>query len=198
MPRLKKKLDPVTPEPVKDSAPASPQVRDAIKKMSGFSNEAELSEAIPESTAVNTEAEVPRRKRRTKAEMAASRGETPDSSLETDERYRLATQRMAAFGGAKTIKTAFAATGKPLDVAEDSDVDDYFYVISRKYGLDASKSGIFLAIYAILLMLRLVIVRLMNVNTFDLWSSFEGIFSGKKDVEKEEDPEETETEQKIA
>lgn len=183
MPRRKQETKPT---PVAAVA-ANVEVRPAVLNMSGFKDETELAAVIPDSTAIAAADESkPRRKRRTKAEMEAAKGE--QSSLAADDpRYRDAVNRMSAFGGAATIRTAFAATGKPLDKQEETEVDDYFYVISRKYSLDASQSGIFLSIYAVLLMLRLVATRMMGSTSANLFQQFEGLF---KRNETEEIPEE--------
>jgi hypothetical protein len=183
----KPKKDPINnpappPEPLTG---AGVEIRDAIKNMSGFENEEQLAAVIPESTATTLAGAETKRKRRTKAEMEAAKGGSIPSELENDPRYKKAVNNMSAFGGAKTVKAAFAVTGKPLDEQETSEVDDYFYVISRKFGLDATKSGLFLSIYAVFLMLRLIVTRMMGVTSINLWSQFSGLFGGQSEPESE-------------
>lgn len=149
-------------------------IRDAIKTMSGFKDEDALAKAIPESTAEGNPEK--KRKRRTKAEMEAAKGSSLSPEIENDARYKKAVTNMSAFGGAKTVRSAFAVTGAPLQADENEEVEDYFYVISKRYSLDASRSGIFLSVYAILLMLRLICTRLLGTTSASLWSQFEGMF----------------------
>lgn len=185
MPRKKTTTEPESVTiPVEGMSGAGVEIRDAILNMSGFENEASLAAAIPDSTATSA-AEKPKRTRRTKAEMEAAKGgATPNPDME-DKRYRDAVTNMSAFGGAKTVRAAFQTTGKPLDAGEDKEVDDYFYVISKRYGLDASKSGLFLSLYAILLILRLIVTRLMNTTSTNLWSQFAGMFDNRREAEDE-------------
>ena len=172
------------------SAPASTanvEIRDQIKNMSGFPNEEALSAVIPESTATSlgTSEDKPRRKYTKRTPVATS------EDVETDQRYKDAVARMSSFGGAEAVRTAFNVTGKPLDEKENGEIDDYFYVISKKYSLDATKSGLFLSLYAVLLLLRLIVTRILGVTSINLFEQFQGLFSNEK--EKPEGKEQAET-----
>lgn len=169
-------------EPLEVSS-ASPQVKinNAITQLSGFSSDSDLEASLSQDTNAESSNDEKkpkqRRKRRTKDEMALARGDNAGS----DERYEQAVQRMNAFGGARTAKAAFVATGRPLDEGEQLEMDDLFYVASKKWGLDPSGSPWLMSLYALLLFARLVVVRAMDTSSTNIWSQFSGLFDGKKD-----------------
>jgi len=156
------------------------ETRPAIAQMSGYDSPESLEKSLPESTAKNLFGED------SAAPIVKKRGRKPGKKIQPvtmengDERYNAAVARMSGFGGAQVIKTGFSVTGKPLDDSETTDVDDVFYVLSKNYGLDPSKSAIFMSIYTILLLARMIAVRMMGTTSIDMWSKFDGMFDKKK------------------
>ena len=173
------------PRPRKDAPEGIEPIPVAVQQLSGFSTEEEMLKAMPDNS--NEEDAIkedkPRRKRRTKDEMAASRG--ADDPMMADKRYREAIERMNGYGGPRVIKTVFGATSKPLDDQEELEVDDYFYVLSKRHGLDPSRSNVAMFIYAFLLFARILGMRLMGGTSIDLAHALDNFFGGKK--EKKED-----------
>ena len=165
-----------------DAISTETETRPAIAQMSGYDSIESLGNSLPESTAKNLFGEDGT------APIAKKRGRKPGQKSKPvivaseDERYNSAVARMSGFGGAQVIKTGFSVTGKPLDDSETTDVDDVFYVLSKNYGLDPSKSAIFMSIYTILLLARMIAVRMMGTTSVDMWSKFDGMFSQKKEA----------------
>lgn len=149
--------------------------RPEIARMSGHTSLDDLAAAIPGDTTTGAPADdKPKRGRKPKAEAPEV------NPLMADKRYSEAVANMSSFGGAKTVKTAFHMTGKPLEDDEEKEVNDLFYVISKKYTLDPANSGIFLSIYSVLMLLRFIGVRFMGTTSNNMWEQFSGIFGGKK------------------
>ena len=164
------------------------ETRPAIAQMSGYDSPESLEKALPESTAKNLFGEgeepapVPSGKKRGR-KLKSKNAVVPIES--EDQRYNAAVARMSGFGGAQVIKTGFTVTGRPLDDSEVTDVDDVFYVLSKNYGLDPSKSAIFMSIYVVLLLGRMIAVRMMGTTSVDMWSKFDGMFAAKKESVKQ-------------
>lgn len=151
-------------------------IRSQIKGMSGFGSEEEMAESLPETTiaapGASAPGEKPKRKRRTQAEMAAVRGQTPgvvteEDVLMQDPRYAKAVGNMRSAGVGKTIKGGFNMAaiqmkddGWKLEPDEEEDVDDFSYVLSKKYNLlDPTRTWYTMAIYFCALMGTLIFKR---------------------------------------
>ena len=135
-------------------------IRGPIKDMLAGGDEKSFLESLPDQTStevdgLSPEESSPRKKRRTKAEMAKekSSGEVVDIRLER------AKSKAAGLGAAKLIESGFTAAGKPLEETEKEDVDDQFYLIANKAGIDPSGSWLFLILYTIALLSRLILKR---------------------------------------
>lgn len=156
------------------------QTRDAIANMSGFSSFDEVGKASPEQTTLSGMAEAPKKRGRKPGSKNTPKTEAETNPLMADKRYAEAVGRMAAFGGAKVIDSAFTITGAPLDAEEKMRVDDLTYVASKKYNLDPSQSPILMAIYTVVLLAQLILVRVVGTSSGAMWEQFRGIF-GKKE-----------------
>ena len=147
-------------------------VRPQVREMLSPGSDEEFEKSLPDSTlggepspdgALNP----PRRKRRTKEEMAAARaaeGKAPASApaldpLMSDPRYARIMAKMSGMGGEKIISLGFQAAGSPLKTEEKTDVDDCFYVISKRAGFNPGESWFALIIYMLAVILQLVIAR---------------------------------------
>lgn len=138
-----------------------PGVRDQIKAMTGHATDEEFELAVPENTDAVAEAPL-KRKRRSKAEIELERGGTvlpPEDPLMSDPRYKKAIGRMNSLGGAAIIDTGFKLTGKPLEQEEKNEWDDFFYVVSKKGGLDPSQNWWLMGLFAFFLLTRHAVAR---------------------------------------
>lgn len=154
------------------------ETRPAVAQMLVPEGAESLASSIPDSTA--TASEQPTKRKYTKRQHVNS----DVDPLQEDKRYQEAITRMSSLGISSTVKTAFKATGKPLDTEEAQEFDDVAYVMSKRYKLDPSGSPILMAVYVILLLAKAIGLRVMNLNNADIWSHFDGLF-GKKEEEKE-------------
>lgn len=155
-------------------------VRPAIKNLSGQSEE-DFAKQLPDNT--NTETTQPTRRKYQRKQVA----EPEIDPLMQDERYKHAVQNMIGFGGAEVIKDGFALTGKPLDFKETTDVEDFFYVLGkRNQSFDPTSSPWLLALFAVVLMLRLVMKRI--IDTSEMMKQMQELFGmqPKKEEKKEE------------
>lgn len=148
--------------PRKPNQPAEGgSVREPIKEMLAGGSDKDFKESLPDVTssedAGSPEEMRPRKKRRSKEEIARERGDTPE--VKVDKRLERAKGKAAGLGAAKLVESGFAASGKPLNEEENEDVGDQFYLIATKAGVDPSGSWLFLIIYTIALLARLVLVR---------------------------------------
>lgn len=158
----------------REAAQPSNAVREPIKQMTGFESEAKMAESLPLNTMQADDGklgfgEAPRRKRRTKAEMDALRsGQQPDIDPNmADPRYRKAVEKMRSAGISTTVKAGFetAAVATHDDAwklapAEVEDVEDFSYVVSKKYAiLDPTQHWISMAIYFLALLGTLIFKR---------------------------------------
>ena len=136
-------------------------VAEPIKDMLAPGSEKNFFDSLPEQTSSEDQSlpDEPkiRKKRRTKEEMARSRGDAAEAPV--DKRLERAKAKAAGLGGAKLVAGGFAAAQKPLNDEEAEDVDDQFYLISHKAGIDPSGSWLFLIVYTIALLGRLILVR---------------------------------------
>jgi hypothetical protein len=174
-----------TPEPV----------RDEVKRMSGFSSEDDMKASLRSDTNQPTGDEKPKRARRTKAEMEATRTATVADPNMADPRYKEAIAKMNAFGGPKLISGTFAAVGVamgdraiPLNTEEKADVDDYFYVLSKKYNvLDPTRHWITMAVYFFGMLGSFILTRVLGSKGNSLSKQIASWFGGEET--KEETPE---------
>jgi len=135
----------------------SPAIREPIKQMTGFPTEAAMADALPDNTMTPPEGEAPKRKRRTKAEIEASRAQVEPEvdPLMADPRYRKAVEKMRSAGLSTTVKGGFEAVALGtqddewrLKPEEITDVEDFSYVVSKKYAIfDPTRHWISMAIY---------------------------------------------------
>lgn len=161
--------------------PDMKEPRPQITQMLAPEDEKSFEDSLPQSTAT-MEDKKPRQKRRTKEEMAASRGEVI-SPGPVDKRLERAKAKFASLGAGSSIKATFKGFDKPLTDDESEDVDDFFYLMSSKGSLDPSQSWIVLIGCACMLILRLFAVRTdFGKQLQDLFFSKE-----KKAEEKKED-----------
>lgn len=139
-------------------------VRPQIKNMVSPGTDEDFEKNLPTSTAQseNPETDPPRRKRRTKEEMAAARGEAGDKPIDpnmSDPRYAKIVAGMSSLGGKEAVAIACKATGKPLDAEEAQKVDDTFYVLAKKTQFNPADSWIGLLIYCVILALQITLAR---------------------------------------
>lgn len=162
--------------------------RDAIAKMSGFESFVEVGKATPEQTALPgmEGVEPPKKRGRKPGSKNAPKVETEIDPLMQDKRYAQAVERMAAFGSEKIIESAFQVTGAPLEEEEKMRVSDLAYVASKKYSLDPSRSPILMAIYTVVLLAQLILVRVAGTTSGEMWKQFQGIFEKKEETEQSE------------
>lgn len=179
------------PKTIGDPAPAAiatvptDSVRPEVLNMSGFTSAQELVDSLPDNSNISIGEDEKPRTRKPRGPNKKKLIETP--MVQSDVRLQQALERMSAFGGSRTVKSAFSITGKPLDTDEQLDVDDYFYVLSKTKNLDPTGSPIMLTIFAVVLMIRLVAVRLLGTNTAGLWEQFDGFFGKDKDEDEKKE-----------
>jgi hypothetical protein len=156
-----KKLPTIPPAPGGAVLAADPEPRPQVTAMLSPESEKEFEASLPDSTATPEAVEdKPRRKRRTKEEMAQARGEAPTAPpVDDDPRLTRCRSKFASLGASGAIKAGFAGMGKPLDRSETEDVEDYFYMVGSKGGLDPTKSWVAMFFCAFLLLARLVFMR---------------------------------------
>ena len=167
------------------------ETREAIAQMSGFKSFDDIGKATPEQSVLPgiegaAEPEKKKRGRKPGSKNKVSTASDESNPLMSDKRYSQAVERMAAFGGSKVIESAFKITGEPLDDEEKIRVDDLTYVASKKYNLDPSQSPVLMAIYTIVLLAQLILVRVAGTTSGQMWEQFRGIFEKKEDEETKE------------
>jgi len=185
-------------------------VREPIKQMTGFSSAEEMADALPENTMqplFEGDGEQPRqkRKRRTKEEMAAFRRSQgiPDpyassspamagtDDLMSDPRYRKAVEKMRTAGMTNTIDSGFSTAALitqdeewKLQKEEREDVDDFSYVVSKKFPiLDPTAHWFSMLIYFFAMMGTLIFKRAAKMNAETWMKKLHDMFVGE-DVEK--------------
>ena len=133
------------------------QVRGPIVDMIAPGSEESFIDSLPSDTSSTDDGPKPeRKKRRSKAEMQAARGEA--TAAPVDKRLERAQQKCAGMGLASMTEAAFEFSKKPLDDTEKEDVNDQFYLIAKKVGASGD-SWIFIVVYTIALLFRLVAAR---------------------------------------
>lgn len=153
-------------------------VREPIRAMLAGGSEADFKDSLPEQTSTedtggSPEEQAPRRKRRTKAEIAAAKGEGAPAPV--DKRLERAKAKASGLGGAALVKSGFQIASKPLNSEEEEDVDDQFYLIANKAGIDPSGSWLFVILYTVALMARLILSRT------DLGEQIKAFLEGRKE-----------------
>jgi hypothetical protein len=139
---------------------AQPEPREQVTAMLSPESDKDFELSLPDSTAQPTATdEKPKRKRRTKEEMASARGEGESSEVVIDKDLERARRKYTVLGAGSTIKAGFVTMRKPLSKSEEEDVDDYFRLVSSKGGLDPAQSWVTMFFCALLLLCRLVFVR---------------------------------------
>ena len=135
-------------------------VREPIKEMLAGGSEDDFKASLPEQTSTEADSSpedaAPRRKRRSKAEIAAAKGEGIPAPV--DKRLERAKQKCAGLGASGMVSAGFTMAGKPLDDQESEDVGDQFYLISAKVGASAD-SWLFIIVYTIALLAKLIMIR---------------------------------------
>jgi len=160
----------------------STTINQPIKDMLASGDDKSFLESLPEQTSTEESDEhKPRKKRRSKEEMAAARGESPAPVV--DKRLVRAQGKCAGLGLSSMASAGFTMAGKPLNAEEDEDLGDQFYLISNKVGGNAD-SWLFIIIYTIALLARLIMVRTELGEDVQAWIT--KMFQPKE--EKQEEP----------
>jgi len=155
-------------------SPDITEVRSQIQQMSGYATAEALADAMPDST-VSGDPDKPRRKRRTKEEMAASRGQTSSNAtpndLLSDLRYQKAIERARGMGIPGAVKGGFkvaavALKDETINITpdEETNLDDSFYILSRRLNFDPANSIYFVVLYPIIIIMQMILVRLWKRN----------------------------------
>ena len=145
---------------------APSEVRAPIKQMLSPQGEKDFVASLPASTA-----EAPTEKTR-----KPRTPKTPEPVI--DLRLERAKGKAAGLGAAQLLKSGFTAVGKPLDSQEVEDVDDQFYLIAKKAGVDPTGSWLFVVIYTLVLIVRLIAIRTSLGEEVEAW--MKNIFTPKK------------------
>lgn len=189
MARSHKKKDPI-PTSIGDPAPndtQAPLIRESVLKMSGFGSEEEMENSLSEDTnkAEPGEAATPRRRRRKSKSSAPAID--PDDPM-NDPLYAKHVSNMAGYGGKGAVTAAFKATGAPLDSSEEERVEGVFYVASKKYGLDPTRSGLLFGVYCFFLLAQLIVVRVLDTTSENMWKQFQDMFAKKDEPQSLAEP----------
>jgi hypothetical protein len=164
-------------QPPEGGAVQSEPVREQIKQMTGFASADELAEALPDNTMQpqgdeGDAAPRPRKPRRSKEEIARSRGvislDLDPDPLMQDKRYAKAVEKMRTAGLSNTVKSGFDTVAVvtedeawELEAEEIEDVDDFSYVMSKKFPvLDPTRHWLGMAVYFLALLGTLTFKRL--------------------------------------
>lgn len=164
--------------------PVVDEPRPQIKQMLGGESDEDFAANLPDSTSGPVASE-PKRKRRTKAEMDAARGQAGEVLPPVvDKRLEKARAKFASLGASKFIDAGFSTMGKPLTEEEKGDMDDYFYLVSSKGSIDPSQSWVVLIICGLVFLGQLIFTRTTLGDDIKKM-----LFPEKKEEEKEETPE---------
>ena len=188
MPRLKKDAPPA-------GGAVTEPVREQIKKMSGSQSEQEMADALPTDTMQAplpgmedlTSTGRPRRPRGPNKPRGAPMEEVDPLML--DPRYKKAIERMRSAGISKTVKGGFAGaavmTKDPdwkLDEEEGEEVDDFSYVVSKKYPLmDPSRHWISMILYFVALIGTLIFKRAAKMKAESWMKKLSEWFGGEEE-----------------
>lgn len=175
--------------------PSADAVRTQVKQMSGHATEQEMMESLPENTMTAPVDDAPRRKRRTKEEMAATRGATVADPLMEDRKYVKALADMQGFGGSSIVKGGFDVAALALKDAkielqseEVERLDGYFYVMSKKYQvLDPTNHWFTMALYFFGMLGSFIFARVAQRNGESLVQQMSRWFGMEEKDEKNSD-----------
>lgn len=162
--------------------------RPQITSMLAPEPDKEFGADLPDSTANPLPTEPQKRKRRTRAELEAAGfypklGTAPASVEVTDPKLEKIKRKFAAMGGGQMVKAGFSrlTPDKPLNDSEAEDVDDYFYMVAAKGGIDPSKNWYMMFLTLFCLLLRLVLTRT------DMFDKLKELVSPEKPQQKVQD-----------
>lgn len=173
-------------------------VNPQVMRMTGHGSEEEMASSLPTNTMELAADETPKRKRRSKAEMAAGK-ETPSvDPLLDDRRYQAAIAKASAFGTAKGIKSGFRIAGKiandeslSLDGEEEKDLDDFFYALSKRRALaDPFATWYGTLLYFFVMMATLIGSRFATVKGASFQKSLAEMFGFGEKEKPEGEPKE--------
>lgn len=146
------------------------EVRGPIKDMLAGGSEEDFKDSLPEQTSSDGEGSLEppaaRKKRRSKAEILAAKGEGTPAMV--DKRLERAKQKQTGLGAAGLVSAGFTVSGKPLNDQEDEDIGDQFYLISNKLGGN-SDSWFFIIFYTVALIAKLIMVRTQLGEEVQAW-----------------------------
>jgi hypothetical protein len=152
-------------------------VRTPIRDMLASGSEAEFLESLPSQTSsdsMESPEETKPRKKRGPNKKKEQQSDTP-----VDIRLERAKAKASGLGGAALIESGFKLSGEPLDTQEKEDLDDQFYLIACKAGIDPSGSWLFLILYTVALLARLVLSRT------ELGEQIRNLFAPKEEENKQ-------------
>jgi hypothetical protein len=175
-------------------------IREPIKQMTGHANEEEMAASLPENTMTATpEEDRPRRKRRSKEEMAAARGESAPAPMAdgdpllNDPLYQKYMKDFQAFGGGGAVKGAFnigapVFKASPLDEKEEKKVDGFFYCASKRFNFgDPFKNWFTASILFVGMLSSFIVSRVVEVKGNEIQEHFARLFGMKKEEEEEKE-----------
>jgi hypothetical protein len=151
--------------------PSEDSVRPQIKGMSGFSSDESFEDALPDSTIEDAGAEELTPTGRKKRKLGPRKSKLISSDEIVDPIVKRFNERANSLGGSELVTTAFKFTGKPLETEEKDELNDFFYVLSKKGGFDVQSSWFLMGLYCVFMLVRFFIIRT------DLGKQLEGIFT---------------------
>lgn len=180
------------PAPRQAGAEINTPVRPQIKQMTGHMSEEEMAESLPTNTML-VEEDRPKRTRRAKPQEPAI------DPLMADKRYAEAVSNMRGLGAPRVVKGAFNIIGTalendkfPLNSDEEREVDDYFYVMGKKYSiLDPSSSPVWMALYFLGMIITFGLSRFVDFKSDEIKDQI-GRWFGKPEKQEEKKDEEEE------
>jgi len=162
--------------------PSEDNVREQIKGMAGYSDDSSFENALPETTIESaTETEELTPTGRKKRKLGPRKPKLINSEEITDPIIKRFNERANSLGGSELVTTAFKFTGKPLETEEKDELNDFFYVLSKKGGFDVQSSWFLMGLYCVFMLVRFFIIRT------DLGKQLEGIFTLTGNKEKKEE-----------
>lgn len=156
------------------------EVRGPIKDMLAGGSDKDFLESLPEQTSSEDAGGSPEEMApKKKYKKRTPKEETPSAPV--DKRLERAKAKASGLGGAALVESGFKLSGHPLDSEETEDVEDQFYLIANKAGIDPSGSWLFVILYTIALLARLVLSRT------DLGEQIRAFLAGVGKEEKKKD-----------
>jgi len=124
--------------------------------------------------------------------MAAARGDVQPEidPLMMDPRYKKAVEKMRTAGLSNTVKSGFDTVAVltedeawELEEEEVSDVDDFSYVVSKKFPLlDPTRHWLGMAVYFLALLGTLCFKRLAKSKTSNMMKWLHDMFMGEEEI----------------